>query len=52
MVKPQISWLYAAGLFRNFADNKYETSVEVYYKDMRNQNSYSEKDGATGRNFW
>jgi hypothetical protein len=41
-VKPQISWLYAAGLFKNFADNKYETSVELYYKDMRNQVEYKE----------
>lgn len=41
-VKPQISWLYAAGLFKNFADNKYETSVEVYYKDMKNQVEYQE----------
>ncbi len=42
IVKPQISWLYAAGLFKNFEDNKYETSVELYYKDMRNQVEYKE----------
>ncbi len=42
-VKPQISWLYAAGLFRNFRNNMFETSVEVYYKDMQNQIEY--KDG-------
>jgi hypothetical protein len=42
VVKPQIIWLYAAGMFRNFADNTYETSVEVYYKDMRNQVEYRE----------
>ncbi len=42
IVKPQISWLYAAGLFKNFADNKYETSLEVYYKDMQNQVEYEE----------
>jgi hypothetical protein len=41
-VKPQISWLYAAGLFKNFNNNQYETSVEVYYKDMRNQIEYAE----------
>lgn len=41
-VKPQLSWLYAAGLFKNFNDNTYETSVEVYYKDMRNQIEYRE----------
>ena len=42
MVKPQLSWLYAAGLFKNFADNKYETSLEVYYKDMQSQVDYRE----------
>ncbi|MCX6317106.1 MAG: TonB-dependent receptor [Bacteroidetes bacterium] len=42
LVKPQISWLYAAGLFKNFKDNTYETSLEVYYKDMQNQVEYKE----------
>ena len=41
-VKPQLSWLYAAGLFKNFRNNEYETSVELYYKDMRNQIEYAE----------
>ncbi len=41
-VKPQISFLYAAGLFKNFKDNTYETSVEVYYKQMQNQIEYQE----------
>lgn len=41
-VQPQISWQYAAGVFRNFANNQYETSVEVYYKDMQNQIEYKE----------
>jgi outer membrane receptor protein involved in Fe transport len=31
-VKPQQSWMYAAGLFKNFKNNTYETSLEVYYK--------------------
>jgi len=42
IVKPQISWQYTAGLFKNFAQNKYETSVEIYYKQMENQVEYSE----------
>lgn len=42
IVKPQISWLYAAGLFKNFKDNTYETSLEVYYKDLQNQVEYKE----------
>lgn len=41
-VKPQISWQYAAGYFRNFNNNEYETSVEIYYKDMQNQVEYKE----------
>lgn len=41
-VQPQLSWLYAAGLFKNFADNTYETSIEVYYKQMDRQIEYRE----------
>lgn len=41
-VKPQLSWLYAAGVFKNLNNNEFETSVEVYYKDMRNQIEYGE----------
>lgn len=41
-VKPQIGWLYSAGLFRNFNNNMFETSLELYYKDMRNQIEYKE----------
>ncbi|MGN6416715.1 MAG: TonB-dependent receptor [Pseudobacter sp.] len=41
-VRPQISWQYALGLFRNFNNNMFETSVEVYYKSMENQIEYGE----------
>lgn len=41
-VKPQLSWLYAAGVFKNFSDNAIESSVEIYYKDMQNQIEYRE----------
>jgi hypothetical protein len=41
-VKPQIGWQYAAGFFKNFKDNMWETSVEVYYKTMANQIEYKE----------
>ena len=41
-VKPQISWQYATGIFRNFKDNMFETSIEVYYKSMQNQIEYQE----------
>ena len=43
IVKPQSAWQYSAGYFRNFLNNVLETSVEVYYKDMKNQIQY--KDG-------
>ncbi len=36
LVKPQIAHQFAIGYFRNFKENMYETSVEVYYKPMRN----------------
>ncbi len=41
-VKPQLSWLYAAGIFKNFKNNVFETSLEVYYKSMQNQIEYKE----------
>jgi hypothetical protein len=41
-VQPQKSWQYAAGIFKNFNSNQYETSIEVYYKPMRNQIEFKE----------
>ncbi len=41
-VRPQKSWLYAAGYFKNLKDNMFETSVELYYKTMENQIEYKE----------
>jgi hypothetical protein len=41
-VEPQLSWLYAAGFFRNFKDNSLETSIELYYKSMQNQIEFKE----------
>ncbi len=42
IIQPQFSTQYAAGYFRNFNDNNYEASVEVYYKDMRHLLDYKE----------
>ncbi len=42
VIKPQFSTQYALGYFRNFKEDAYETSVEVYYKDMRNLLDYKE----------
>lgn len=44
-VKPEISDQLSLGYFRNFFNNRYEFSVEAYYKDMQNQIDY--KDGAS-----
>lgn len=43
-IKPQIADQISLGYFRNFSDNKYEFSVESYYKNMRNQIDF--KDNA------
>jgi hypothetical protein len=36
-IKPQIADQIALGYFRNFSNNKYETSIELFYKDFQNQ---------------
>ncbi|WP_317165704.1 TonB-dependent receptor [Sphingobacterium chungjuense] len=36
-IKPQIADQVSLGYFQNFANNGYEFSTEIYYKDMRNQ---------------
>ncbi len=42
LVKPQKGIQYAIGYFRNFMNNQFETSVEIYYKDLINQIDYGE----------
>jgi hypothetical protein len=42
VVRPQLAWQYSVGFFKNLRDNMYETSLEVYYKNMRNQIEYRE----------
>lgn len=42
LVKPQTGIQYALGYFRNFKDNAWEASIEVYYKDLENQIDYRE----------
>lgn len=37
LVKPQLADQVAVGLFKNFKDDEYETSIETYYKPMQNQ---------------
>jgi hypothetical protein len=42
VIKPQISEQYAIGLFKNFADDVFESSIETYYKTMANQIEFKE----------
>jgi hypothetical protein len=39
-VLPEIADQFTLGYFRNFSNNMFETSVEVYYKTLRNQIDY------------
>jgi len=48
VVNPQFGAQYSVGYFRNFANDKWETSVELYYKDMDNLVEYEE--GASPEN--
>lgn len=41
-VKPQRGWQGSVGYFRNFFNDKFETSVEVYYKGMKNLIEFKE----------
>ncbi|OOG71893.1 TonB-dependent receptor domain-containing protein [Algoriphagus sp. A40] len=43
-IQPQKAWQYALGLYKNLNQNKIETSLEVYYKDMPSIIEY--RDGA------
>jgi outer membrane cobalamin receptor len=43
-IKPEISDQISLGYFRNFKENKYQFSTEIYYKDLQNQVDY--KNGA------
>ena len=42
ITKPQIGDQVSVDYFRNFDQNKWETSVEIYYKTMQNQSEYRE----------
>jgi hypothetical protein len=42
LVRPQYGIQYAAGYFRNFKENTFVSSVELYYKTLENQIEYAE----------
>jgi hypothetical protein len=41
-IKPQVGNQYSVGVYKNFSKNMFETSIELYYKDMKNQTEYRE----------
>jgi outer membrane receptor for monomeric catechols len=43
-IQPIISNAYAAGIYKNFKQNTFETSVEFYYRSLKNLTDY--KNGA------
>jgi hypothetical protein len=49
-VKPEIADQFAAGYFRNFRNNRYEFSAEIYYKWMENQIEYRSGTDLRGNN--
>lgn len=42
VLQPQWGEQISAGYFRNFKDDSWESSVEVYYKNMKNQSEFRE----------
>ena len=47
-IEPQFGTQYAIGYFRNFKENMFETSIELYFKELENQIEY--KDGSLPMN--
>ena len=41
-IKPQTVDMFSVGFFRNFSDNMYESSVELYYKNQNNVIDFAE----------
>ncbi|MBP5455173.1 MAG: TonB-dependent receptor [Paludibacteraceae bacterium] len=50
-IKPQKCDQYAIGYFRNLLDDKIETSVEVYYKQLRNVLDFKDNAHTTGNKY-
>ncbi|MCC6600421.1 MAG: TonB-dependent receptor [Crocinitomicaceae bacterium] len=42
VMRPQKGWQLSLGYFRNFDNDQWESSVEIYYKDMQNVSEYRE----------
>lgn len=41
-LKPQLADQYSIGYFRNFKENKYEASIEGFYKDMKHVTDFAD----------
>ena len=41
-IQPQMAIQYSLGVFQNFKSDMFETSIELYYKDLYNQIEYGE----------
>jgi len=50
-IPPQIADQVALGYFRNFLDDRIETSVEVYYKDLENVSDIVDNGDILGNEF-
>jgi len=44
IVRPQQATQWSLGLFKNFNDDVIESSIELYYKDLKNQIDYADDD--------
>ncbi|MDX1653507.1 MAG: TonB-dependent receptor [Brumimicrobium sp.] len=42
VLEPQYGWQSSVGYFRNFHENMFESSVEIYYKEMNNLVEFKE----------
>lgn len=50
LVKPQLATQYAIGYFKNFREDIFESSIEIYYKDLRNQIEFKESENSPSIN--
>ena len=50
-IKPQINDQLAVGYFRNFKNNMFETSIELYYKDMKHVVDFKDRASLLGNEY-
>ena len=47
-IKPQLNDQFAIGYFRNFSKNTFESSVEIYYRNMKNVVDFKDRASLMG----